>query len=65
MITAELRSARVIDIVRAEPGDCPICGMALEARAPVAGEDDDEHPELAYMRRRFWPSCTPPIPPRG
>ena len=34
------------------PGTCPICGMALEPRTAVAGEDDN--PELADMSRRFW-----------
>jgi P-type Cu+ transporter len=36
-------------IVREEPGSCPICGMALE---PTAGEV--ENPELRDMTRRFW-----------
>ena len=39
-------------IVRKEPGSCPICGMALEPMTPVAG--DDSNPELADMTRRFW-----------
>lgn len=39
------------EIVRAEPGNCPICGMALEpAGVPVDGPD----PELIDMTRRFW-----------
>jgi Cu+-exporting ATPase len=34
------------------PGDCPICGMALE---PVtAGIESGPNPELADMTRRFW-----------
>ena len=34
------------------PGNCPICGMALE---PVsAGEDTGPSPELIDMTRRFW-----------
>jgi Cu+-exporting ATPase len=42
------------EIVRAEPGFCPICGMALEPRNVVwAGE---ENPELRDMTRRFWTS---------
>jgi len=40
------------EIVRDAPGHCPICGMALEPRIPVA--DDEESPELADFRRRFW-----------
>ncbi|MGO4624195.1 copper-translocating P-type ATPase [Ensifer sp. 2YAB10] len=34
------------------PGNCPICGMALEP-AVVAG-DTGPSPELVDMRRRFW-----------
>jgi Cu+-exporting ATPase len=41
------------EIVRAGPGTCPICGMALE---PVAFslEQKEESPELHDMTRRFW-----------
>jgi Cu+-exporting ATPase len=39
------------EIVRDEPGDCPICGMALEPMLPA---DDGENPELSDFRRRFW-----------
>ncbi len=38
-------------IVRAEPGSCPICGMALEPLTPAAGEA--ANPELRDMTRRF------------
>ena len=38
------------EIVRDEPGPCPICGMALEPMAPSL---DDENPELDDMTRRF------------
>jgi len=40
------------EIVRSEPGACPICGMALEPRTVTAGEE--ENPELRDMSRRFW-----------
>jgi len=40
------------EIVRDAPGHCPICGMALEPVLP--GADDEELPELADFRRRFW-----------
>ncbi|MEX1994812.1 MAG: copper-translocating P-type ATPase [Steroidobacteraceae bacterium] len=40
------------EIVRDAPGHCPICGMALEPLMPSV--DDDELPELADFRRRFW-----------
>jgi Cu+-exporting ATPase len=39
------------EIVRSEPGNCPICGMALELRTISAG--DEKNPELADMQRRF------------
>ena len=34
------------------PGNCPICGMALEPEMPTLG--DDENPELDDFTRRFW-----------
>jgi len=34
------------------PGTCPKCGMALEPEMPSL--EDDENPELADFRRRFW-----------
>jgi Cu+-exporting ATPase len=42
------------EIVRAGPGACPICGMALEPRTVTAAEE--ENPELRDMSRRFWMS---------
>ena len=39
-------------IVRDEPGSCPICGMALEPVMPSL--EEGEHPELVDFRRRFW-----------
>ena len=39
------------EIVRSEPGSCPICGMALEPSVP---SDDAPNPELVDMSRRFW-----------
>ena len=36
------------------PGDCPKCGMALEPEGIPAPEAEEENPELALMRRRFW-----------
>jgi len=38
-------------IVQHEPGECPVCGMALEPMIPSAEEDN---PELKLMTRRFW-----------
>ncbi|WP_128001106.1 copper-transporting P-type ATPase [Piscinibacter defluvii] len=34
------------------PGNCPKCGMTLEPVLPTI--DEDENPELADFRRRFW-----------
>lgn len=34
------------------PGNCPICGMALEPE--IMTGDEGQSPELADMRRRFW-----------
>ena len=52
------------EIIRREPGFCPICGMALEPRTVTSEEDN---PELRDMTRRFWvsaaltaPSCSWP-----
>ena len=47
-------------IVRSEPGNCPICGMTLEPRVVSAGEEAS--PELADMTRRFWISVALAIP---
>jgi P-type Cu+ transporter len=40
------------EIVRDAPGNCPICGMALERRTVSLEEEDN--PELMQMTRRFW-----------
>ena len=40
------------EIVRDAPGDCPVCGMALEPMMPSA--DAGANPELADFRRRLW-----------
>ena len=41
------------EIVRPEPGSCPICGMALEPRT-VAADEEGASPELTDMSRRLW-----------
>ncbi len=43
------------------PGNCPICGMALEPKTPVAGGEDD-NAELRDMTRRFWISAVLTLP---
>jgi len=41
------------EIEQDHPGNCPICGMALEPKTPIiAGEE--ENAELRDMTRRFW-----------
>ena len=40
------------EIEQATPGDCPICGMALEPMMPAA--DAGPSPELRDLRRRLW-----------
>lgn len=42
------------------PGNCPICGMALEPE--VVTLDEGPNPELADMRRRFWAGLVLTIP---
>ena len=41
------------------PGDCPLCGMALEPVAPTAEEDTTE---LRDMQRRFWVALVLSVP---
>jgi Cu+-exporting ATPase len=48
------------EIIRSEPGACPICGMALEPRTVSASEE--ENPELSSMTRRLWISVALTIP---
>jgi Cu+-exporting ATPase len=40
------------EIRQDHPGDCPICGMALEPEMPA--DEEGPSPELADMTRRFW-----------
>jgi P-type Cu+ transporter len=47
-------------IRRNGPGQCPICGMALEPLEPTL--DDAPNPELVDMTRRFWVSAALSIP---
>lgn len=41
------------EVRRPAPGDCPICGMALEPETPTA-DDPEAEAELRGMQRRFW-----------
>ncbi|SMP76383.1 heavy metal translocating P-type ATPase [Noviherbaspirillum suwonense] len=40
------------EIQESKPGNCPLCGMALEPLMPSL--DDEDNPELVDFRRRFW-----------
>ena len=42
------------------PGNCPICGMALEPLEPTA--EETANPELVDMTRRFWISAALSVP---
>ena len=42
------------------PGNCPICGMALEPLEPTA--EEQPNPELVDMSRRFWVSLALTVP---
>ncbi len=48
------------EIVNDGPGDCPICGMALEPMTVSA--EEEENPELIDMTRRFWVSAALTLP---
>ena len=46
------------EIIRDAPGDCPICGMALEPMLPT---DEPSH-ELTDFTRRMWISAAAAVP---
>ena len=48
------------EIRRDGPGQCPICGMALEPLEPTL--DEGPNPELIDMNRRFWISAVLSLP---
>jgi len=48
------------EIVKDGPGDCPICGMALEPM--VASLEDGPNPELIDFTRRLWVSALLSLP---
>ncbi len=47
------------EIIKDEPGSCPICGMALE---PLVVTDEEENSELKIMTQRFWVSLALALP---
>lgn len=42
------------EVEQDHPGQCPKCGMALEAKTVTAGTDDEENTELRDMTKRLW-----------
>ncbi|RBI72282.1 heavy metal translocating P-type ATPase [Roseovarius sp. TE539] len=46
------------EIIRDEPGSCPICGMALEPMVP----SDESSEELTDFTRRMWISAAAAVP---
>lgn len=48
------------EVLKNEPGNCPICGMALEPR--TVSLEDEENPELEDMNRRFRVSVVLAVP---
>ncbi|MFU0505319.1 heavy metal translocating P-type ATPase [Pseudaminobacter sp. NGMCC 1.201702] len=49
------------EIIRDEPGSCPICGMALEPMGVPTGEEGP-NPELVDFTRRLWVSAVLSVP---
>ncbi len=45
------------EIVQAGPGDCPLCGMALEPRTMAV--EEPKNVELELMSRRLWITLAP------
>ncbi|HZO83201.1 MAG TPA: heavy metal translocating P-type ATPase [Candidatus Binataceae bacterium] len=48
------------EVVRNAPGDCPLCGMALEPRTPALAPEGNA--ELRDMTRRFWIGAALTVP---
>lgn len=49
------------EIKQVGPGECPICGMALEPMGVPTG-DEGPNPELVDFKRRFWVGIVLTIP---
>ncbi len=49
------------EIEQVGPGDCPICGMALEPKGVPTG-DEGPNPELVDFTRRFWVGVVLTVP---
>ncbi len=50
------------EVQQAHPGNCPKCGMALEAMAGGTGTDERENAELRDMTKRFWTGAALTLP---
>jgi Cu+-exporting ATPase len=50
------------EIEQVGPGDCPICGMALEPKTVTLAEEEGPSAEYLDMRRRFWVSAALSLP---
>jgi Cu+-exporting ATPase len=50
------------EIEQVGPGDCPICGMALEPKTVTLAEEEGPSAEYLDMRRRFWVSAILSLP---
>ncbi|MBI4411834.1 MAG: copper-translocating P-type ATPase [Deltaproteobacteria bacterium] len=48
------------EVIRPGPGNCPLCGMALEPKTVSA--ESETNPEFRYMLRRFWVSLVLAVP---
>ncbi|MGB6220051.1 MAG: copper-translocating P-type ATPase [Haloferula sp.] len=49
------------EIEQDHPGDCPICGMALEPKGVPAADDGDDE-EIRSLSRKFWISAILTLP---
>ena len=49
------------EIEQIGPGDCPICGMALEPKG-IPAADEGPNPELVDFTRRFWVGAALTVP---
>lgn len=50
------------EVRETKPGDCPICGMALEPEVPTLSAEPEENHELTDMTRRLWISAALSLP---
>lgn len=50
------------EIRESKPGDCPICGMALELEVSSMSTEEPINHELIDMTRRFWIALALSVP---